>query len=141
MAEKMKRILSVFYVIFFAPFCVNFLFPLVQLYFLGKDRNYYLLSAVSASNIILVILSIVVFFAAMLVGDTGRTYEIFYYFLGLFIGILCKNGYQGIFGMVFLYENLLYGIFAAGYLFVILCIAVEAVWGKKSRTVKEKVKV
>lgn len=54
MTEKIKRILSICYVVFFAPFCVNFLFPLVQLYFLGKDRNYYLMSAVSASNIALV---------------------------------------------------------------------------------------
>ncbi len=134
MTEKIKRILSICYVVFFAPFCVNFLFPLVQLYFLGKDRNYYLMSAVSASNIALVVLSIALSLIVALVGSTGRTYEIFYYFLGLLIGILCKNKYQEAFGMVFLYENLLYGIFAAGYLFVILCIAIEAIWGRRSRT-------
>lgn len=136
MEEKMKRILSVCYVIFFAPFFVNFLFPLVQLYFLGKDRVYYLMSIVSASNIVLIMLSTIVFFIAIFVGNTGRPYEVCYYFLGLFTGILCKNAYQEFFGMVFLYENLLYGIFAAGYLFVILCIAVETVWGRKSKTAK-----
>lgn len=92
------------------------------------------MSAVSASNIALVVLSIALSLIVALVGSTGRTYEIFYYFLGLLIGILCKNEYQEAFGMVFLYENLLYGIFAAGYLFVILCIAIEAIWGRRSRT-------
>ena len=134
MVEKMKRMLPICYVIFFAPFCVNFLFPLAQLYFLGKDRNYYLMSIVSASNVVLIVVSVIAFLIAVLIGNTGRTYEIFYYFLGIFIGILCKYEYQKAFGMVFLYENLLYGIFATGYLFVILCIAVEAIWGRKSRT-------
>ena len=62
MAERIKRILSISYVVFFAPFLVNFLFPLAQLYFLGKDRNYYLMSAVSASNLVLIVISIITFF-------------------------------------------------------------------------------
>lgn len=131
-----KKIISIIYIIFFAPFCINFIFPFMQLQFLGKEQDYYLTSAVSASNFVLLILSAIILLFSLFMGNFGQIHEILYYLSGIAIAVFYKSLYKNFYGAYFFNENLLFGILALGYLFVILCIIVGTISGTKSRMIK-----